>query len=141
VDELIVKRLLKAQNPDQILKIIENFENTEFHIIIIELVRRFSILKMHNIEIDNEGRQQALISRKYEIGELEGKYPEDIMSDTRENMGYEPDIETADDEIMSCSKTEILDKVATWNGLIGYGNTIKSWVEDIWNIELDSLDE
>jgi hypothetical protein len=42
---------------------------------------------------------------------------------------------------MAKPKTDVFDDMLGWNGIQGYGNTIKRWVEMIWNIELDSLDE
>lgn len=64
------------------------------------------------------------------------KYSKEIMVAVRQNLGLEEDDESKDAEIMEMDKDEILDKVATWNGLLGYGNTIKTWVEDIYNVAL-----
>ena len=35
------------------------------------------------------------------------------------------------------SRKEIFNAVCTWNGLIGYGNKIADWVEDIYQISLN----
>lgn len=65
------------------------------------------------------------------------KYSDEIMEACRQRRGLEEDDESQDDEIMAMDKSEVLDEVATWEGLLGYGDTIKSWVEDIYGIELN----
>ena len=45
--------------------------------------------------------------------------------------------ESKDDEIAEMSKEEVLDRVCNWNGLIGYGSTIKQWIEDIYGVNLE----
>ena len=67
---------------------------------------------------------------------MNNKYSESIMSYVRQNLYLKPDDASRDTEINSMSKDEILDRVCNWNGLIHYGSTIKSWVEDIYKIEL-----
>ena len=79
------------------------------------------------------------IEKWYDSSEYEGKYPENIMEDVRERLGLESDDDSRDKEIMEMSKDKILDEVVKWNGLINYGDTIKNWVQDIYNIDLDSL--
>lgn len=64
------------------------------------------------------------------------KYSKGIMGDLRERRDLDRNDTSQDEEIMKMSKDEVLDEVATWNGLIGYGYTIKSWVEEIYGIEL-----
>lgn len=66
------------------------------------------------------------------------KYPPYIMKHVRENLGLEENDSSRDKEINKMSKLEVLDKVATWNGLIGYGYTISKWVQDIYGIELEN---
>lgn len=39
------------------------------------------------------------------------------------------------------TKDEAFERVCNWNGLINYHNTIKGWVEDIYNIELDEVNK
>lgn len=65
------------------------------------------------------------------------QYPESIMADVRQNLSLEPDDTSKDTEIEAMTHNQILDKVATWNGLIGYGTTIRSWVKAIYGIELN----
>lgn len=74
------------------------------------------------------------------LEEETGKYPEHIMRDVRENKGLEPDDTSHDADIMEyMSRGEVLDAVAEWDGLIGYSHRIRSWVKDIYGIDLDDL--
>lgn len=65
------------------------------------------------------------------------KYPEYIMKYLRQRRGLDPNDISQDDRIMKMSKEEALNDVASWNGLINYGYTIKSWVEQIYGIDLE----
>jgi hypothetical protein len=65
------------------------------------------------------------------------KYSEEIMEAVRENIGLEAYDESRDGTIMRMGKEEILDRVLEWNGLIGYGDTVKSWIENIYGIKLN----
>lgn len=65
------------------------------------------------------------------------KYPEYIMMCVRQNLGLDEIDVSRDMEIYSMSRKEIFNAVCTWNGLIGYGNTIVDWVKDIYQISLN----
>lgn len=67
------------------------------------------------------------------------KYFSYIMETVRQNLGLEADDTSRDNEINEMERDEILDRVCEWEGLIGYGDTIKSWIEDIWGISLDDI--
>lgn len=69
------------------------------------------------------------------------KYDECIMEELRQRKGLEPNDKYFDDEIMSMSKEEALDEICTWNGLIGFGSTVKTWVEEIYRVNLDDYEE
>ena len=69
------------------------------------------------------------------------KYFDSIMEDVRQNLGLEADDTSKDDEISEMSRDEILDRVCEWNGLIGYGSTVREWVENIWVNDLDAVAE
>lgn len=64
------------------------------------------------------------------------KYPESIMEAVRQRLDLEPHDDSQDDEIMAMSPNEVFDHVCNWNGLVGYSNTIKNWVERIYKIKL-----
>lgn len=73
---------------------------------------------------------------------MNSKYPEYIMGYIRQNLGLEdPEDKTEDDFINNMTKDEAFERVCNWNGLINYHNTIKGWVEDIYNIELDEVNK
>lgn len=63
-------------------------------------------------------------------------YSEHIMSYVRQNLGLNGNDNSQDQEIMKMPKSEILDRVCEWEGLINYGSTIKQWIEDIYGIKL-----
>lgn len=65
------------------------------------------------------------------------KYPNAIMEAVRQNLGLEETDESMDDEIEEMSKEEVLERVCSWNGLLGYGSTIKQWVGDIYSVILE----
>lgn len=65
------------------------------------------------------------------------KYPENIMRMVRGNHDLELDDTSRDGEIEVMSKQEVFDRVCNWDGLIGYSTTIKSWINQIYGINLD----
>lgn len=68
-------------------------------------------------------------------------YFDSIMEDVRQNLGLEASDTSRDDEINGMTRQEVLDRVCNWNGLIGYAGTIREWIEDIWGIDLDDVEE
>lgn len=65
------------------------------------------------------------------------KYPENIIRIVRQSLDLEPTDTSKDDEINVMSRSEILDCVCEWEGLIGYGRVIRNWIKDIYGINLD----
>lgn len=68
------------------------------------------------------------------------KYSENIMEFVRQRWGMEKYDDSKDDEINQLSPDEVLEHVCNWNGLVGYANTIKSWIGNIYKIDLDNVD-
>lgn len=68
---------------------------------------------------------------------MTNKYPEHIMQQVRQNLDLEEDDTNEDQYINSMGKEEIFERVCTWNGLLGYADTIKNWIEDIYEIEIN----
>jgi hypothetical protein len=64
-------------------------------------------------------------------------YPENILRIVRQNLDLEPTDTIKDDDINAMSQPEILNCVCEWEGLIGYGRTIRDWIKDIYGINLD----
>lgn len=69
------------------------------------------------------------------------KYFDYIMEAVRQNLGLEADDTSRDDEISGMTRQEVLTRVCNWNGLINYAETIREWIEDIWGIDLDDIEE
>lgn len=67
---------------------------------------------------------------------MEKGYPEHIMKTLRKRAGLSAEDESLDKELNKLSPSEALNEVATWEGLLGYGDTIINWVQDIYGIEL-----
>lgn len=97
---------------------------------------------------DEELYDDAAISKRIAIIErcdarLENspnKYPERIMQNVRGSLGLPEYDDSRDAEINNMSPDEVFNNVCIWNGLINFGGTIKSWVMDIYGIDLDNLD-
>lgn len=64
------------------------------------------------------------------------KYPENIKRKIRQNLGYDAEDRHLDLKIDESSPDEIFNRVCTWEGLIGYGEEIRSWIKDIYGVEL-----
>lgn len=67
------------------------------------------------------------------------RYPENVMECVRQRWGLKKYDDSKDDEINQLSPYQVLDHVCNWNGLSGYAYTIKSWINDIYRIDLDNL--
>lgn len=69
---------------------------------------------------------------------LEEKYPLRIIHNIRQAYGADNEEDTQFDEfLLHKQRGEILNLVAQWEGLNGYGKTIRYWVETIWGFDLD----
>lgn len=63
-------------------------------------------------------------------------YPERIMRRVRQSLGVEEFDTSHDDEIRDMPRDMVFDKCLTWEGIIGYGFQIRSWIEDIYKVSL-----
>ncbi|MED2002462.1 hypothetical protein P4V86_03695 [Brevibacillus laterosporus] len=64
------------------------------------------------------------------------EYPDEVMEAIRQNLDLESDDTSMDKKIMKMPKDEIFNLLLTWNGFIGYGDTIREWVNDVYGVEL-----
>lgn len=64
-------------------------------------------------------------------------YPEDIMKTLRKRRGLNQYDYSQDEDINQSTKDEVFDEVCNWNGFIDAGSRIRSWVESIYNIDLN----
>ena len=65
------------------------------------------------------------------------KYPDYIMEYVRQNLGLDKYDTSEDKDINEMSKSNIFEKVCNWNNLYWYSEYIKSWIKDIYGIDLD----
>ena len=72
---------------------------------------------------------------------MENKYPEHIMRTLRQRLGIEPNDTSEDAEINTYSPSEAFEGMLHWEGIIGYTETIKYWIESIYGIDIDALAE
>lgn len=68
------------------------------------------------------------------------KYSENIMRKVRGNLNLEFDDTSRDREIEAMSKREVLYRVCDWEGLFGYRDTIISWINQIYGIDLNKME-
>lgn len=68
---------------------------------------------------------------------MENKYPENIMKRCRQVMGLEEDDTSMDVTINTYSPAEAFNACCLWEGMIGWSETLLSWVEDCYGIELE----
>lgn len=64
------------------------------------------------------------------------KYPEYIMCYVRQHLGLNPNDTSEDDAINAMDESEIFSRVCDWNGLLGYGDTIRVWIKDVFGKDL-----
>lgn len=64
------------------------------------------------------------------------KYSEEIMECVRQRWGLGRFDDSRDKEINQLSPDEVFDHVCNWNGLLGYATTIKTWIGDIYKVNL-----
>ncbi len=68
------------------------------------------------------------------------RYPENIMECVRQQrFGLNEYDESKDQEINELSPQEVFECVCNWNGLLEYAHTIKSWIGDIYKIDLNDM--
>ena len=69
------------------------------------------------------------------------RYPEHLVRNVRQNLGRDAEDTSGDAAILLLSRDEFFDRVCNWDGLIGYGDQIRSWVEYVYGVDLSNLDE
>lgn len=67
----------------------------------------------------------------------DNKYSESIMQQLRLRNGLKDKYDNSiDEEINNTSEDQIFADLLAWNGLLGWDDTIKRWIEEIYKIEL-----
>jgi hypothetical protein len=64
------------------------------------------------------------------------QYPENILKIFREMHDLEEGDTSIDNEIYDLSPNELFDAILRYEGIIGYDYTIKCWIRDIYQIEI-----
>lgn len=66
-------------------------------------------------------------------------YSESIMKSLRQRQGLDAMDTSADQELITKSKNEVFSEVCIWDGLLGgYDSVIKSWIKDIYGVDLNA---
>ena len=66
------------------------------------------------------------------------KYSDEIMQAVRQNVGMERFDYSEDENLERLSPDKIFECVLHWNGLLGgYSEVIKSWVKEIYGVDLN----
>lgn len=63
-------------------------------------------------------------------------YPEYIMRTIRETHDLDEDDVSRDREFQRLFPREVFEKMLEWEGIVGYGHQILSWIEDIFKVKL-----
>jgi hypothetical protein len=93
------------------------------------------IIENRDLNDPNTLTQLKEIIERYE--DSPNKYPEDMMIQLRQRIGLNEYDTSNDEEINSMSKDEVFENLLGWNGLIGWDYTIKEWIKQIYNVELE----
>ena len=73
---------------------------------------------------------------------MENRYPNNIMKRCRERLGLKPDDTSKDDLINTYSPSKAFSECCKWEGLLGnWSDTLISWIEDCFEIELNDFEE
>lgn len=117
----------------------------------------FKILKKYNLgtfldfdlyqKFSKEGKDEEVIIskivdyKKY-LSENKNKYSEEIMRYLRQRRGLDEYDIKEDKDINKMSSNEVFEEVLEWNGLMGgYADKIKSWIEDIYSVDLNNINK
>lgn len=91
--------------------------------------------------IGTTARSQNCTNKNNNGGNLIMKYSENIMRMVRGNLDLELDDTNRDGEIEVMSKREVFNRVYNWDGLIDYGDTIIKWINQIYGVDLNKMEE
>jgi len=66
------------------------------------------------------------------------KYPDYIMRKLRQRRWLEPNDISSDEILNNFSPQQAFKEVLSWEGLINWDETIKEWINDIYDISIDN---
>lgn len=67
------------------------------------------------------------------------KYSDNIMEKVRQHIGLEPYDTSRDAEINNMTRDSVFGHVLEWEGIIGYNNQIRSWIQDIYGVDVSTF--
>lgn len=65
-------------------------------------------------------------------------YPEHILRKLRQREDLERHDTSNDEAFNQLSKATVFNEVCMWEGLVGYGDTITGWIQDIYGVDLNN---
>lgn len=65
------------------------------------------------------------------------EYPEYILRTLRQREDLEETDTSMDDKFNNYSPNKAFKEMLEWEGIIGWDNTIKSWIRDIYGVDLN----
>jgi len=66
------------------------------------------------------------------------EYPEYILRTLRQREGLEETDTSMDDKFNNYSPNKVFKEILEWEGIIGWDNIIKSWIRDIYGVDLNN---
>jgi hypothetical protein len=92
-------------------------------------------------DLDNEEKIQVAIKKiqTYDdrVNSGKNRYPEYIMQCLRRRRRLAEYDVSQDDEICAMDPNEAFEDMCAWNGILGFSNSIKDWVQDIYGVGLE----
>lgn len=100
--------------------------------------------ELEKIDLNNEIEVNKALEniREYEdrIDNNPNRFSESTMMQLRQRRGLDKWDVSEDSEINSMSNSKVFEDLCGWNGLLGgWDDTIKSWIKDIYNIDLNEV--
>lgn len=71
---------------------------------------------------------------------MANRYPDFVMETLRQRLDLEADDTSRDYELNMYSPSEAFEEMLNWEGILGYADTIKYWIESIYGIDLDTIE-
>ena len=107
------------KNPDKELESIKGFLSEVTDQTSDLLVKNLEVKKIENVKITS--------------------YPEYVIKAIRQRRDLEEDDTSEDKTINLYSPNEALSEILDWEGIIGYQHKIKSWIKDIYGLDLHAV--
>lgn len=70
---------------------------------------------------------------------MDNNYPEYILRKLRQRADLDSDNDSMDDRFNELSPSEAFAEVCAWEGLRGWDETVKGWIESIYGFDIDDM--